>query len=227
MNMNITILLVEDTQKMHHTIRDYLQIQGYRVLSAFDGRQALEICEQMGQVIDLVLLDLMLPVISGYEVLRELRKRSDLPVIILSAKSEVEDQMRGFSIGADDYLVKPFSLKLMKMHIDAVLKRAGKLQETIQCGEIAIDLSSYTVRCSGQVLTLTRKEFELLVYLVQHKGMVLTRSSIIDSVWGYDYIGETRTVDTIVKQLRRKLPKSCDYIRTIYGVGYKWEESVE
>lgn len=223
--MKVTILLVEDTDKMAVTVRDYLSLQGYEVIQAMDGKEALELYDRMGDTIDLVLLDLMLPMIGGYEVLRELRKKTDVPVIIISARSEVENQMTGFTIGADDYLVKPFSLKLLKLHIEAVLKRAGKYVEIIKEGALTVDIASHQVSCGGREIIVTPKEYDLLVYFLQHKEMVLDRSTIIDRIWGYDYIGEIRTVDTIVKQLRKKLLPECDHIQTVYGVGYVWKEN--
>ncbi|MGN0354332.1 MAG: response regulator transcription factor [Muricoprocola sp.] len=216
----IKILIVEDEEKLSITLQDFLRIKGYETIAVSDGRSALETFEAQKKEIDLILLDLMLPVIGGFSILREIRKISEVPVIIISARSAIEDQMRGFEKGADDYITKPFSLSLMNLHIEAILKRAGKLRTLLNYKEISIDMGSQKVYWKDELIETTRKEFELLVYFIEHNDIALERSTILDAVWGYDYVGDIRTVDTVVKQLRKKMPAECNYIHSIYGVGY-------
>lgn len=216
----IRIFMIEDEKKLLRTISDFLRIQGYKILCASDGSEALEIFKREHTALDLVLLDLSLPKVDGFTVLREIRKISDIPVIILSARSAVEEQINGFSLGADDYITKPFTLELAKMHIEAVLKRAGKLRKTLEYGKLCVELERQQAYWKEIPVELTRKEFELLVYFMEHPEVVLSRNVILDGVWGYEYVGDIRTVDTLVKQLRKKLTEECDYIRSVYGVGY-------
>lgn len=219
-----TILIVEDEEKLARTMEDFLRLQGYHVLKAADGQSALHVFYEDPNAIDLILLDIMLPEVSGYEVLREIRKSSDVPVIMLTARSSVEDQMSGFEKGADDYITKPYTLELVKLHIEAVLKRAGKLKECREFGNISVDLAGQKVFWKGTYVETTRKEYELLLYFMEHSNIVLPRSTILDAVWGYDYVGDIRTVDTLVKQLRKKLTEECNYIKSVYGVGYLFGE---
>ena len=167
----------------------------------------------------------MLPDISGYTVLKEIRKISEVPVIILSARSAVADQMSGFEKGADDYITKPFSLALVKLHIEAVLKRAGIRRDILVYENLQIDRMSQKIYVKDKIIETTKKEFDLLLYFVEHQGVVLDRNKILDAVWEYDYTGDIRTVDTLVKQLRRKLGEECNYIHTVYGVGYIFGEN--
>ena len=220
----LEILVVEDEPKLAQTISDFLRIQNYEVQTELKGNSALEYFRQNKQKVDLVLLDLMLPDISGYTVLKEIRKISEVPVIILSARSAVADQMSGFEKGADDYITKPFSLALAKMHIEAVLKRAGKLRTIIEYGELQADVNAQILLYKGQPMETTKKEFDLMVYFMEHPGIALPRNTILDAVWDYDYAGDVRTIDTLVKQLRKKLGEDCNYIRTVYGVGYIFGE---
>lgn len=221
----ITILIVEDEPKLLKTMEDFLKFQDYLAEKAATGNEALEIFKEKKSVIELVLLDLMLPDMSGYTVLQEIRKISDVPVIILSAKSEVTDQMSGFEKGADDYITKPFTLKLVKLHIEAVLKRAGKMRSTLTYGSLQIDKTAQTVYVNDKLIETTKKEFDLLLYFAEHEDVVLDRNTILDAVWEYDYTGDIRTVDTLVKQLRRKLGKECNFIHTVYGAGYIFGEN--
>ena len=220
----LEILVVEDEPKLAQTMADFLSIQNYEVQNALKGADALEYFRKNKQQVDLVLLDLMLPDISGYTVLREIRKISEVPVIILSARSAVADQMSGFEKGADDYITKPFSLGLVKMHIEAVLKRAGKLRSLLEYRDLQADIAGQLLYYKGQLPETTKKEFDLMVYFMEHPGVVLPRNTILDAVWEYDYTGDVRTIDTLVKQLRRKLGEECNYIRTVYGVGYIFGE---
>lgn len=214
------IMIVEDEEKLARTMSDYLKLQGYDVICASDGSEALHLFFQNQKSVDLILLDIMLPKTDGYEVLQEIRKVVDVPVIMMTARSSIEDQMSGFERGADDYITKPYTLELVRLHIEALLKRAGKLKNSMEFGDISIDLAGQKVFWKNKYVETTRKEFELLVYFMEHSDVVLTRNTILDAVWGYDYVGDIRTVDTLVKQLRRKLTDECTYIRSVYGAGY-------
>ena len=222
---NIKIMIVEDEPKLLKTMTDFLTIQNYDIESAANGTDALVLFREKKQEIQLVLLDLMLPDISGYTVLKEIRNISDVPVIILSARSAVADQISGFEKGADDYITKPFSLSLVKMHIEAVLKRAGKMRDVLEYRELRLDKTSQVLYKNEKLIEITRKEYELLLYFMEHEGMILKRNVILDAVWEYDYEGDIRTIDTLVKQLRKKLGDECNYIRTVYGVGYIFGDS--
>ena len=221
----IKILIVEDEPKLLKTLEDFLGFQDYLSEKAMTGNEAVAVFKEKKNEIDLVLLDLMLPDISGYTVLKEIRKISEVPVIILSARSAVADQMSGFEKGADDYITKPFSLALVKLHIEAVLKRAGIRRDILVYENLQIDRMSQKIYVKDKIIETTKKEFDLLLYFVEHQGVVLDRNKILDAVWEYDYAGDTRTVDTLVKQLRRKLGEECNYIHTVYGVGYIFGEN--
>ncbi len=221
----IKILIVEDEPKLLKTLEDFLGFQDYLSEKAMTGNEAVAVFKEKKNEIDLVLLDLMLPDISGYTVLKEIRKISEVPVIILSARSAVADQMSGFEKGADDYITKPFSLALVKLHIEAVLKRAGIRRDILVYENLQIDRMSQKIYVKDKIIETTKKEFDLLLYFVEHQGVVLDRNKILDAVWEYDYTGDIRTVDTLVKQLRRKLGEECNYIHTVYGVGYIFGEN--
>ena len=221
----IKILIVEDEPKLLKTLEDFLGFQDYLTEKAMTGNEAVAVFKEKKNEIDLVLLDLMLPDISGYTVLKEIRKISEVPVIILSARSAVADQMSGFEKGADDYITKPFSLALVKLHIEALLKRAGIRRDILVYENLQIDRMSQKIYVKDKIIETTKKEFDLLLYFVEHQGVVLDRNKILDAVWEYDYTGDIRTVDTLVKQLRRKLGEECNYIHTVYGVGYIFGEN--
>lgn len=221
----IKILIVEDEPKLLKTLEDFLGFQDYLTEKAMTGNEAVAVFKEKKNEIDLVLLDLMLPDISGYTVLKEIRKISEVPVIILSARSAVADQMSGFEKGADDYITKPFSLALVKLHIEAVLKRAGIRRDILVYENLQIDKMSQKIYVKDKIIETTKKEFDLLLYFVEHQGVVLDRNKILDAVWEYDYTGDIRTIDTLVKQLRRKLGEECNYIHTVYGVGYIFGEN--
>ncbi|MCI8813665.1 MAG: response regulator transcription factor [Lachnospiraceae bacterium] len=227
MHYKWTLLVVEDEDKLLRTLSDFLALQGYEVLQASDGQKALEVFYNNMNQIDLVLLDIMLPQIGGNEVLREIRKKSQVPVIMLTANSSVEGQLYSFSKGADDYIVKPYTLSIIKAHVEAVLKRVGKNSQTLEAGRLRLDLPAQKVYRKGEYVETTRREYELLLFFMENQGRVLKREHILDAVWGYDYSGETRTVDTLVKQLRKKLTEECNYIRSVYGVGYIFEAGAD
>lgn len=214
-----TVLVVEDEKKLLHTLKDFLTINEYRIIQAEDGEQAIEKFKEFMHTIDIILLDIMLPKKNGYEVLKEIRRTSTVPVIMLTAKGAVEDQLEGFESGADDYITKPYTLSIIKVHIEAILKRAGKLKETMEYGDIRLELKSQKVFFKNEYIETTPKEFELLQYFMENQGIVLNRNRILDAVWGYYYVGDIRTVDTLVKQLRKKI-KNTNCIRSVYGVGY-------
>lgn len=214
-----TVLVVEDEKKLLHTLKDFLTMNNYQVVMAEDGEQAVEKFKEFMHSIDIILLDIMLPKKNGYEVLKEIRRISIVPVIMLTAKAAVEDQLEGFESGADDYITKPYTLSIIKVHIEAILKRAGKLKETMEYGNIRLELKAKNVYYKGEYIETTPKEFELLQYFMENQGIVLNRNQILDAVWGYYYVGDIRTVDTLVKQLRKKI-KDSNCIRSVYGVGY-------
>jgi DNA-binding response OmpR family regulator len=218
------ILLVEDDIKLRTTISEYLNLSGYEVITATDGRDAIELYCKNNAMIELVILDVMMPELNGYEVLEELRANSEVPVIMLTAKSKEEDQLYAFDKGADSYITKPFKLSLLKAQIKAILKRVRKYNGIVKkAGELTIITESQQALLENQIISTTPKEFELLSYFVDNINIVLSRGQILDAVWGYDYEGENRTVDTIVKQLRAKLTDKYPYIKSIYGVGYRFE----
>ena len=219
-----TILVIEDEKKLLQTMADFLRLNHYEVLTAGDGLEGLRCFRQNEERIDLVLLDRLLPFAGGLEVLKDIRLRSNVPVIVLSAKETVEDQIQGFAYGADDYITKPYSLAVVKAHVEAVLKRAAGEPdvETISCGRITLELEGKRVLVDGKRVEATPKEYELLEFFCRNEGRVLTREQILDQIWGFDYDGDTRTIDTMVKQLRKKIGNPA-YIRTVYGVGYCFE----
>ncbi len=218
----ITVLVVEDEGKLLKTLSEFLRMNNYKVYQAADGLSGIQEFSIHRAEIDIVLLDVMLPFADGYEVLKRIRLTSNVPVIMLTAKEEVEDQIKGFSLGADDYIIKPYTLSVVKMHIEAVLKRLGHGQDVVYAGAIRLEVNAKKVYVNDVYVETTPKEFELLHILVKNRGTVLTRDFILDSVWGYHYVGDIRTIDTLVKQLRKKLGE-LSYIRTVYGVGYCFE----
>ena len=204
MNKNV-ILLIEDEEKLSRTLAEYLELNGYEVLCALDGNKGLELFYDNMHRIDLVLLDIMLPGINGDEVLKEIRKKSSTPVIMVTAKSSIHDQLVNFANGADDYITKPYVLAIVKVHIEAILKRAGKMKEQVHAGHVAVEPATYKVYVDEKLIETTPKEYELLTYLIKNKNVVMRRESILESVWGYDYTGDIRTIDTLIKQLRKKI----------------------
>ena len=217
----IKVLIVDDEERMTRVIADYLKIKGYDTAEAGDGEEAL--AQFAAFKPDLVLLDVMMPKMDGWEVCSRIRQRSSVPIIMLTARGEEEDELKGFSLGVDEYIAKPFSLKILLARIEAVLRRSGKEEEkTAQTG-LTIDPVGRVVRVDGVPVDLTYTEFELLSYLANNAGIALSRDRILDSVWRYDYYGDARTIDTHIKKLRSKLGRAGDCIRTIRGVGYKFE----
>ena len=221
----IKILVVDDESRMRKLVHDFLTREGYAVVEAADGEEALDIFYS-DKEISLIVLDVMMPKINGWEVCREIRKISKLPIIMLTAKGDESDELNGFEIGADEYISKPFSPKILVARVTALLRRANKIGETAdirEAGGIVMDKTAHTVAIDGQNIDLSVKEFELLDYFMNNRGIALSRERILDSVWSYDYFGDARTIDTHVKKLRAKLGDKGNYIKTIWGMGYKFE----
>lgn len=221
------ILLIEDEEKLAETLADYLQMSGYEVIYALSGYCGMEIFYDRMHELDLILLDIMLPDISGSEILKEIRQRSKVPVIMVTARNSVQDQLQNFENGADDYITKPYVLSIVKVHIEAVLKRMGKLQKQITADGIVLEPESRKAFCDGEKLILTPREYDVLEYLICNRKRVQGRERILEALWGYHYVGDTRTVDTIIKQLRKKLGKYGVYIKSVYGVGYLFEDGAD
>ncbi len=218
------ILVVDDEARIRKLIRDFLSKEGYAVIEAEDGADALDkFYSEKG--IALVLLDVMMPKLDGWSTLREIRENSKVPVIMLTALGEESDELKGFELGVDEYISKPFSPKILVARVAAVLRRSlGKQsQEKIVQNGIEIDREAHTVTVDGQIKELSFKEFELLLYLMENAGHVLSREKILNNVWNYDYFGDARTVDTHIKKIRSKLGEKGDSIKTIWGVGYRFE----
>ena len=218
------ILIVDDEVRMRRVIADYLRIKGYETAEAADGAEALD--SFTAEQPDLVLLDVMMPHMDGWEVCRRIRAKSSIPVIMLTAKSEEEDELQGFSLGADEYIMKPFSLKILLARIEAVFRRGAEAAAAVPYKKptgLEVDAVGREVRVDGVPVGLTYTEFELLTYLIRNTGIALSRDKILDNVWRYDYYGDARTVDTHIKKLRSKLGAYGNDIKTIRGVGYKYE----
>lgn len=221
-----TVLLIEDEEKLAKTLADYLRINDYEVLYALEGYRGMELFYDKMHEIDLVLLDLMLPDIGGSEILKEIRKKSKVPVIMVTARDTVQDQLQSFENGADDYITKPYVLSIVKVHIEAILKRMGKMQKQIVAGGIVLEPESRKVFCDGQEVIMTPREYEVLEYLICNQKRIHKREVLLETLWGYHYLGGTRTVDTIIKQLRKKLGAYGSCIKSVYGVGYLFEDDV-
>lgn len=221
-----TILIVEDEEKLRTTVADFLKRYNYNVLEAKDGQKAIEMFEENMKDIDLVLLDIMLPVFDGQYVLKKIRDFSEVPIIMMTAKTGDYEQIKSFGNGVDDYIKKPFMLVLLKARIEAVLKRVGAGERRIEelvAGDIKLDCSARKLYKRDEYIITTPKEFEVLCYMMKNQNVTLKREQILDAVWGQDYDGTYRTVDTIIKQIRIKLGDCQKYIKSIYGVGYIFE----
>ncbi|GAB6436175.1 response regulator transcription factor [Bacillus luti] len=225
--MNKTVLLVEDERRLREIVSDYFRNEGFEVIEAEDGKKALELFAE--HEIDLIMLDIMLPEIDGWSVCRRIRKESAVPIIMLTARSDEDDTLLGFELGADEYVTKPFSPKVLVARAKTLLKRADGVvgvaeENTMSLAGIEVNRLSRTVLVDGEEIILTHKEFELLVYLMENRGIVLSRQHLLDQLWGYDYYGDDRTVDTHIKKLRNKLGDKAKHIGTVIRVGYKFEE---
>ena len=219
----VKILVVDDEARMRKLVKDFLSIKGYRVMEAENGEDAVEKF-MANRDIKLILLDVMMPKMDGWETLRIIRENSNVPIIMLTARSEERDELQGFSLGVDEYITKPFSPKILVARVEAILRRSfGVEEEKIEMGGIVIDKAAHVVSIDGKIVELSYKEFELLNYFMENKGIALSREKILNNVWNYDYFGDARTIDTHVKKLRAKMGTKGEYIKTIWGMGYKFE----
>ena len=222
---HIKILVVDDEPRMRKLVRDFLSAKGYEVLEAGDGEEAVE--RFMGdREINLLILDVMMPKMDGWEVVRAVRQYSKVPIIMLTARGEERDELQGFKLGVDEYISKPFSPKILVARVEALLRRSlpgGGQPDVLSAGGIVVDKTAHEVKIDGAPVELSFKEFELLSYFMENQGIALSREKILNNVWNYDYFGDARTIDTHVKKLRAKMGKKGALIRTIWGMGYKFE----
>lgn len=220
----IKILVVDDESRMRKLVRDFLEREGFRVLEASDGVAAMELFYQ-DKDIALLILDVMMPNMDGWQVCREVRQTSKIPIIMLTARSEERDELQGFELGVDEYISKPFSPKILVARVTAILRRVNALDagQVVDAGGITIDKAAHQVKIHDKEIELSFKEFELLSYFVENQGIALSREKILNNVWNYDYFGDARTIDTHVKKLRSKLGEKGNCIKTIWGMGYKFE----
>lgn len=220
---NQKILVVDDEERMRKLLKDFLSIKGYTILEAENGQKALDVYD-MNRDIKLILLDVMMPVLDGWATLRELRKDSKVPVIMLTARGEERDELFGFELGVDEYISKPFSPKILVARVEALLKRSYPDEDgSIEVDGIVIDNVAHQVSIDGKNIDLSMKEFELLKYMISNVNVALSREKILNSVWNYDYYGDSRTIDSHIKKLRKKLGKKGVHIQTVRGLGYKFE----
>ena len=219
----LKVLVVDDEARMRKLVRDFLTVKGFLVVEAGDGEEAIDIFFEQKDIA-LILLDVMMRKMDGWEVCRTIRKYSQVPIIMLTARGEEQDELQGFSLGVDEYISKPFSPKILVARVEAILRRSSTMsQEVIDVGGIHIDKSAHQVLVDGKNVDLSYKEFELITYFAENQGIALSREKILNNVWNYDYFGDARTIDTHVKKLRSKLGDKGDYIKTIWGMGYKFE----
>ena len=219
-----TVLIVDDEARMRKLIKDFLKVKGYHILEAENGEKALEFFETEGNKINLILLDVMMPKLDGWSVLRQIRQTSKVPIIMLTARGEEQDELFGFELGVDEYIAKPFSPKILVARVEAILKRVnGDKTEKKDYNGIVIDEQGRTVTVDEKVIELSLREYELLKYLLDNENIALSRDKILNNVWNYDYYGDSRTIDSHIKKIRHKLGKKGKYIKTIRGVGYKFE----
>lgn len=221
----LKILVVDDEARMRKLVRDFLVKSNFEVVEAGDGSEALDLFFKQKDIA-LIILDVMMPKLDGWGVCREVRQYSQVPIIMLTAKAEERDELQGFQLGVDEYVSKPFSPKILVARVEAILHRTnqfGAKEEILEAGGIRIDKAAHSVTIDGKSVDLSYKEFELLTYFLENKGIALSREKILNSVWNYDYFGDARTIDTHVKKLRSKMGEKGDYIKTIWGMGYKFE----
>lgn len=221
----LKILVVDDESRMRKLVRDFLVKSSYQVLEAEDGEQAVDLFFAHKDI-SLIVLDVMMPKLDGWQVCREIRAYSKVPIIMLTARGDEQDELLGFQLGVDEYISKPFSPKILVARIEAILRRAGQnaADEILSVGGIEINKTAHRVQIDGRDVELSYKEFELLVYFMENRGIALSREKILNNVWNYDYLGDARTIDTHVKKLRSKLGEKGEMIKTIWGMGYKFEE---
>ncbi len=220
----IKILVVDDESRMRKLVSDFLIKKNYTVIEAADGQEAVDIFFDTKDI-SLIILDVMMPRMDGWQVVREIRNYSKVPIIMLTAKAEERDELQGFNLGVDEYISKPFSPKILVARVDAILRRSNALdaEDRIELGGIILDESAHSVTIDGNEIELSFKEFELLAYFMKNQGIALSREKILNNVWNYDYFGDARTIDTHVKKLRAKMGEKGECIKTIWGMGYKFE----
>ncbi|MEE8836838.1 MAG: response regulator transcription factor [Eubacteriales bacterium] len=221
---NMKVMVVDDEARMRKLVRDFLTRDGFEVIEAGDGEEALNKFYE-NKDIALIILDVMMPKMDGWEVCREIRKDSKVPIIMLTARGDERDELLGFDLGVDEYISKPFSPKILVARVNAILRRTNKLtdDDRLEAGGIVVDRSAHTASVDGKPMDLSFKEFELLTYFLENQGIALSREKILNNVWNYDYFGDARTIDTHVKKLRSKMGDKGDYIKTIWGMGYKFQ----
>ena len=220
----LKILVVDDESRMRKLVKDFLTKKNFQVLEAGNGEEAMDIFYEEKDIA-LIILDVMMPMMDGWEVCREIRKNSKVPIIMLTARSDERDELLGFDLGVDEYISKPFSPKILVARVEAILRRTGQNnpEDVISAGGIVIDKAAHLATVDGKPMELSFKEFELLTYFLENQGIALSREKILNSVWNYDYFGDARTIDTHVKKLRSKMGDKGEYIKTVWGMGYKFE----
>ena len=220
----LKILVVDDESRMRKLVKDFLTKKNFQVLEAGNGEEAMDIFYEEKDIA-LIILDVMMPKMDGWEVCREIRKNSKVPIIMLTARSDERDELLGFDLGVDEYISKPFSPKILVARVEAILRRTGQNnpEDVISAGGIVIDKAAHLATVDGKPMELSFKEFELLTYFLENQGIALSREKILNSVWNYDYFGDDRTIDTHVKKLRSKMGDKGEYIKTVWGMGYKFE----
>lgn len=220
---NLKVLMVDDEARMRKLVKDFLTVKGFLVVEAEDGEQAVDIFFRQKDI-SLVILDVMMPKMDGWEVCKTIRQYSQVPIIMLTARGEERDELQGFKLGVDEYISKPFSPKILVARVEAILRRSNvSASDASEVGGIRIDKAAHEVTIDGEVIDLSYKEFELLTYFMENQGLALSREKILNNVWNYDYFGDARTIDTHVKKLRSKMGEKGNYIKTIWGMGYKFE----
>lgn len=219
----LKILVVDDEARMRKLVKDFLLVKGFQVVEAENGEEAVDIFFEQKDIA-LILLDVMMPKMDGWEVCKTIRQYSQVPIVMLTARSEERDELQGFKLGVDEYISKPFSPKILVARVEAILRRSqGASGELVEVGGICIDKAAHEVTIDGTTIDLSYKEFELLTYFVENQGLALSREKILNNVWNYDYFGDARTIDTHVKKLRSKMGEKGECIKTIWGMGYKFE----
>ena len=224
MEQRLKVMVVDDESRMRKLVKDFLVKKNFEVLEAENGSDAIDLFFAQKDI-DLVILDVMMPKMDGWEVCRQIRAYSKVPIIMLTARSDEKDELLGFELGVDEYISKPFSPKILVARVEAILRRTSALasEEVLKAGNIEVDKAAHQVTVDGRQVELSFKEFELLVYFIENQGLALSREKILNSVWNYDYFGDAGTIDTHVKKLRNKLGDKGNYIKTIWGMGYKFE----
>lgn len=220
----LKVMVVDDESRMRKLVRDFLIRQDFDVIEAGDGEQAVDLFFEEKDI-SLIILDVMMPKMDGWQVCREIRRHSKVPIIMLTARGDEQDELLGFELGVDEYISKPFSPKILVARVEAILRRTNAISSDnlMSAGVIVLDKAAHLVKAEGKEIDLSYKEFELLAYFMENQGLALSREKILNNVWNYDYFGDARTIDTHVKKLRSKLGQGGDYIKTIWGMGYKFE----